>query len=425
MKQVLPAGYEESGNVGLSLSEYPLGLPEAVLSSGRGQWVNVVSHLDARYGGLSAVVPQLASAIAASTNFRVGLAAFCADDEVCSFSAYPDLGVTRWPMGRLDWLRHRSLTRSFRDLLGDADGIHIHGLWEQSTTVAAHAARALRKPYVLSAHGMLESWALKNKRVKKAIYASLTERQNVNGAACLHALTQAEAADYRRFGSRCPIAVIPNGVTVPQHIDPEPFFWTFPSLRGKRIVLFLGRIHFKKGLDILIEAWATLAKKWPEAHLVLAGPDFEATRANIEVLISERGLDERVLFTGMLRDEIKWSALAAAQCYILPSYSEGLSVSTLEAMGAGLPVIVTQQCNLPEVAKFEAGWVIQPEADQVAAALSEFLQNSESVNQQIGNRGRLLVAEQYNWSLVAKKMSAVYQWVQGGSIPDSVDLLRN
>src|ERR1035441_8214471 len=100
------------------------------------------------------------------------------------------------------------------------------------------------------------------------------------------------------------------------------FLRKYPSLREKRVVLFLGRIHFKKGLDILIEAWATIAEKWPEARLVLAGPDFEGTRSKIEALAAERGLNERVLFTGMLRDEMKWSALAAAQCFVLPSHSE-------------------------------------------------------------------------------------------------------
>ena len=410
----------------LSTAEYQLSqsLPEPELCSGRGEWVNVVTHLDARFGGLSAVVPRLASAVAVTTGIKVSVAAFCEPDEVYSSPDGTELSITRWPMSRLTWFKGH-LTREFREHLKCADGIHIHGLWEQSTTAAAHAARALRKPYVLSAHGMLESWALNNKRIKKVIYASLTERRNIQGAACLHALTRAEAEDYRRFGVTSPIAVIPNGVEIPEDIDSELFLSTFPLLRGKRIVLFLGRIHFKKGLDVLIEAWAILARKWPESHLVLAGPDFEGTRARIEALVAERGLDESVLFTGMLRDEIKWSALAAAQCFVLPSYSEGLSVSALEAMGAGLPVVVTEQCNLPDVAKFETGWTIKPVADQIAASLREFLQNSQNVNRQIGNRGRLLVSKRYNWSLVAKEMSEVYQWVQGGPIPSSVELVRS
>jgi glycosyltransferase involved in cell wall biosynthesis len=413
--QSLATEHEQTSNVNPPLAESQRGqhLPKVTQTSRGGHWISVVSHLDARYGGLSAVVPRLASAIADTTDFRVGLAAFCAPDEVYSFADHRELPITKWPASRLAWLTDRRLIRDFRDSIRDADGIHIHGLWEQSTRAATQAARALRKPYVLSAHGMLETWALKNKRIKKTIYAALTERKNINGAACLHALTHAEAEDYRRFGSRCPIAIIPNGVAIAQNANSELFLRKYPSLREKRVVLFL------------IEAWATIAEKWPEARLVLAGPDFEGTRSKIEALAAERGLNERVLFTGMLRDEMKWSALAAAQCFVLPSHSEGLSVSVLEAMGVGLPVIITEQCNLPQVATYEAGWIVKPDLHQIAASLNEFLQNSPSTNQQIGNRGRLLVGEQYNWPLIARKMSEVYQWVQGGPVPASVDLLRN
>lgn len=412
----------------LPLLEYRANQPSLAEGSPslRGEWVSVVTHLDPLYGGLSAVVPRLASAITDTTGLRVRVAAFCAPDESSAFLESPQLAITRWPASRLTWMTDRRLTRDFLDQMKSADGIHIHGLWEQSTATAAHAARALKKPYVLSAHGMLESWALNNKRIKKAIYSAITEKRNVRGAACLHALTAAEAEDYRRFGARLPIAMIPNGVSVPGTIDPEPFLGKFPSLRSKRIVLFLGRIHFKKGLDVLVRAWATIAKRWPEAHLVIAGPDFEETRAGIETLVSEHHLEGSVLFTGMLHEEMKWSALAAAQCFVLPSYSEGLSVSTLEAMGTGLPVIVTEQCNLPDVARLEAGWVIQPNADQLASSLREFLRNPQTTNVRIGARGRLLVQERYAWSTVAREMSEVYQWVLGGGpLPQSVELPRN
>jgi glycosyltransferase involved in cell wall biosynthesis len=392
----------------------------------RGEWVSVVTHLDPLYGGLSAVVPRLASAINDTTGLRVRVAAFCAPGESSCFLESPQLAITHWPLSRLSWMKDQRLTRNFRDQMKSADGIHIHGLWEQSTATAAHAARALKKPYVLSAHGMLESWALNNKRIKKAIYSAIAERRNVRGAACLHALTHAEAEDYRRFGARLPIAVIPNGVRVPAAIDPEPFLGKFPSLRGKRVVLFLGRIHFKKGLDILVRAWATVAKRWPEAHLVIAGPDFEETRASIETLVAKHDLDRSILFTDMLHEEMKWSALAAAQCFVLPSYSEGLSVSTLEAMGIGLPVIVTEQCNLPDVARLGTGWVIQPNSDQLASSLNEFLGNSQTTNLEIGARGRFLVQQRYAWSTVAREMSEVYQWVLGGGpLPQSVELPRN
>ena len=150
---------------------------------------------------------------------------------------------------------------------------------------------------------MLESWALKNKRLKKQIYAALFERRNLQGAACLHALTQAEAQDYRNFGLKNPIAVIPNGVEIPSAVSAEPFLAQFPALRGKQLVLFLGRIHFKKGLDILCRAWSKIFKNHPNTQLVLAGPDFENTQAEIQKLLQSLGAESQVTFTGMLTSQ--------------------------------------------------------------------------------------------------------------------------
>ena len=389
-----------------------------------GRWLSIVTHLDPRYGGLSAVVPQLSSAIAATGQFHMALAAFCSPGELYSASNHAELTLTEWPASRGAWLRDGALRQTFFDLLHDRDGLHIHGLWEQSTLIGVRAARARRLPYVLSAHGMLERWAMKNKRLKKLVYSKLIEHANVDGAACLHALTLAEAEDYRRFGCKGPIAIIPNGVRLPERIDSQLFLTQNPSLKEKRIVLFLGRIHFKKGLDLLIQAWKKIILRWPEAHLVLAGPDFEGTRARVTDQIQSLDLTSHVLFTGMLRDELKWSALAAAECFVLPSYSEGLSVSALEAMGVGLPVILSEHCNLPEVAALGAGWVVPAETTELQCALGEMLENSPLQNREIGAHGRSFVRQRYSWSTIAQQMSEVYGWVQGGNRPTSIELLE-
>ena len=389
----------------------------------RSRWLSVVTHLDPRYGGLSAVVPQLSVAIAAKGLVSTSLAAFCTPRELYSAASFPELALTEWPTGRAAWVRDRSLGERFDQLLRGADGVHVHGLWEQSTLVACRGARRHRIPYLISAHGMLEPWALRNKRLKKLIYSALIERANLEGARCLHALTQAEAADYRSFGCQSPIAVIPNGVRIPEHISSAKFLAQHPALKGKRVVLFLGRIHFKKGLDLLIRSWKKIILRSPEAHLVLAGPDFEGTRASLSAIIEQEGISQHVLFAGMLRDDLKWSALAAAECFVLPSYSEGLSVSVLEAMGVGLPVIVSDHCNLPEVAALEAGWVIPAQVAALERALETLLENSPETNATIGDRGREFVRRRYNWSVIAEQMNELYRWVGGGSLPVSVDLL--
>jgi glycosyltransferase involved in cell wall biosynthesis len=387
-----------------------------------GRWIEAISHLNPRFGGMSTVVPQLGTHLALGENFGVTIAAFSETDESGAIKQRPELAATHWSAKRGVWLRDSSIRRSFEKLIKTAHGIHIHGLWEAHTDVSARTARSLRTPYIISAHGMLEPWALAHKGFKKRIYSALIERRNLNGAACLHALTTAEAEDYRRFGIRKPIAIIPNGTDIPRSVDGALFANQFPAVRGKRVVLFLGRLHFKKGLDILVDAWSYLAAHFPDTVLVLAGPDEENSRAKIEALIQDRGIDNRVVFTGMLERDMKWSALATAHCFVLPSHSEGFSIAILEAMGMGLPVIISEQCHLPEVRQAAAGWEIQPNCASLRAALEELLQQPASTSAEIGNRGRRLVHARFDWPAVASQMAELYRWVQGGPRPEKFEL---
>lgn len=385
-------------------------------------WTHVITHLDPRFGGLSATVPSLSSQLLVQ-HVNTDIAAFCWPEEECTLRRFPELTVSRWPARRAAWLS-RSARRNFDKALLLSDGVHIHGLWEASTAVAAHAARRLHKPYVVSAHGMLEPWALANKRWKKRLYSALVERANLDNAACLHALTSAEAQDYRRFGSKKPIALIPNGVDAPRFISPALFLNRFQQLAGKHILLFLGRIHFKKGLDILVESWAALQKHFPDAVLVLAGPDSENSRTTVETLISERGITDRILFVGMLDEDLKWSALAAAHCFVLPSYSEGLSVAVLEALSVGVPVIITKQCHLPEVSAHGAGWQIEATQASLEQALRESLEMSSTERNKIGSCGIRLARQRFSWPVVALQMAELYRWISDRVRPDSFELLE-
>ena len=394
----------------------PVELPVA-----RSRWLQVVTHLDPKYGGLSSAVPALGQALSERTNCRAELAAFCAEGEHFEPRDFARSAVSYWPQGRGSWLHNQRLKNNFAQRIAEVEGVHIHGLWEQSTIEACRAASAAGKPYVLSAHGMLERWALRNKRWKKSLYAALIERSNVRGAACRIALTEAEAGDYERFGCAGPVAIIPNGVSLPEQRDSEPFFSEFHELRGRRLILFLGRLHPKKGVDLLLRAWTEVAPRHRDAHLVIAGPDSEGTRAQLEAVVAEHSLEGQVTFTGMLRDEKKWSALAAAEAFTLPSHSEGLSISVLEAMGMGLPVIVTRQCNLPEVKQYGAGWTIEPECKQLTRALSELLESRSAASREMGLAGSRLVEQRYNWTAVARQTAEVYRWVLGGPVPRHVE----
>lgn len=392
------------------------------IPSANERWHHVVSHLHPKYGGLSSVVPQLVHAISRSGDYDVALSGFCAEGENFVPNVGANAKVQHFPLSRMAWLTNASLKDDFRSLTDSAAGLHVHGLWQQSNWIAPPLARKLKKPYIVSAHGMLEPWALANKRWKKSVYMKFVERANLSGATCLHALTQAEAQNYRNLGLTNPVAVIPNGVQIPERACSSLFLDRFPNLAGRRLILFLGRIHFKKGLDILCQAWAQIHSRWPDAHLVLAGPDFEDTQPKIEQLIDQLSIRSRVTFTGMLESDLKWSALAAAECFVLPSYSEGLSVSVLEAMGMGLPVIITENCNVPEVRDHNCGWVVKSNAVELQSALAEFLTSPSSRLAQLGSSGRHLVATRYGWGVIGKQMTSVYRWMADGRRPDDVEI---
>lgn len=395
----------------------------AQTSLGTRSWLAVVSHLDPRYGGLSAAVPQLGLSMV-NQGFEVSLAAFCAPGEIFRPAGYEEEHLSFWPTSRRRWIESRALRQEFTAKVCSVDGLHIHGLWEMSTAMACRTALRAQRPYVLSAHGMLEPWALANKGWKKRVYAALIERANVERAACLHALTAAEARQYRDFGAKGPIAVVPNAVQIPQRLSPQRFLEQYPALRDRRVILFLGRLHPKKGLDLLAEAWLQLWRDYPDAVLVLAGPDSAGTRAALGARLASGGAEPSVVFAGMLDEPMKWSALAAAECFVLPSFSEGLSMSVLEALGAGVPVLITHACNMPEVSRHEAGWVIEPEVGTIAAALRQVLERGPEANRITGDRGRGLIASSYSPCRVAEQMAAVYEFALTGRESGGVEIQR-
>jgi len=381
--------------------------------------LNVTAHVDHRFGGLTTSLPAFCDALESTGRYRSPLSAFCLPDEHA-----PDSRTTIFPAGRLKWMTDGSLKQRLSGLVATSSAVHIHGIWQEHSGIASRCAQAAGKPYLVSVHGMLEPWARRAKRWKKDIYWNLCEKRNLEEAHCLRALTQAEAGHYRSAGLRCPIAVIPNGVDIPSEITKQAFFDLYPQLQGQKLVLFLGRLHRKKGIDILCESFASICRQHPDAHLILAGPDSEDTKQELETQIRTLGIESRVTFCGMLRGNEKWAALRAANVFVLPSHSEGFSVAVLEAMGAGTPVIVSHQCYFPEVESSESGWLIDPEAHALTQVLNECLALSEAERQRIGSNGRRLAQTRFSWDVVGKQTADVLDWIRGGSMPSSVEVIK-
>jgi glycosyltransferase involved in cell wall biosynthesis len=398
---------------------------KAQASKATGVWLQVAAHLDPKFGGISACVPPLAQATEAHGRHLAPVAVFCDPEEDTSHIERRNVQVFRFPSGRSAWMRNSTPKERLRSLVEASDGVHIHGIWGQHSAVAANLAREMGKPYIVTAHGMLEPWALRQKRLKKSLYSMMVERPNLQGASCVHALTHAEVEDYRGFNLRNPVAVIPNGVDIVAGASPDLFLEKWPHLKGRRLVLFLSRLHRKKGLDILCQTWSRIRRKFPEYHLVLAGPDCDDTRASTEELVDMLDMRDGVTFTGMLSGKMKWSALAAAEVFVLPSYSEGFSMAVLEAMAMALPVIVTRPCNFPEIAELDCGSVVEPEARQLESALLSMLTAGVERRRKMGRNGRDLILARYTWERIGQQLSELYDWVLNGQMPTGVPIYRS
>ncbi len=371
----------------------------------------VAANLDSRFGGVSSVLGPLCANVQKDPRFTVSVAAFVEPDEdIDSLEHFAP--VTRYPLRGLSSLfagEPRSLTGQLLSRqIENCDLVHIHGLWQEHCAFAAALARRLGKPYVISAHGMLDPWALKHKGWKKSLYLRLVERKNLAGAAALHALTAAEASDYRKITTYSLVETIPNAIDLPLAADPGLFVSKYPAVSAKTIVLFLSRLHHKKGLDLLCESWSRIAPHCPDAHLVIAGPDSEHLRSELEAAFESKGLSESVTFTGMLAGPMKWSALAAAHLFVLPSRSEGLSMAALEAMGMEKPVLLTEQCHVDRLLEHECGWQIQPDAKELECALRDFLRSPQRARA-MGRNARCLIEDRHSWEVVGYRMRAFYE----------------
>jgi glycosyltransferase involved in cell wall biosynthesis len=256
---------------------------------------------------------------------------------------------------------------------------------------------------------MLDPWSLAQKRLKKKLALAFGYRAVLDNASALHLLNDDEQTLIRPLRLRAPQVVIPNGVFL-EEFEPLPRAGSFtarlPRLGGHRFILFLSRLHYKKGLDYLADAFARLCQTDRETHLVVAGPDGGAG-GDFERRVSLSGLTDRVHLVGPLYGEAKLAALVDAACFCLPSRQEGFSLAVLEALACRLPVVLSRDCHFPEVAAAGAGEVVGLEARAVADALGRVLRDDRA-RRRMGAAGRDLVESRFTWPRVAQSCMAAY-----------------
>ena len=298
----------------------------------------------------------------------------------------------------------------------DADVSHVHGLWLMSSKDHYRWYKESRKPYLIAPRGMLDPWALNNSWWKKKLIGALFENTHLRSAGCMHALCDSEMQSMRAYGLKSPVAVIPNGIELPDLNDSAgPSIW--PE-EDRQALLFIGRIHPKKGLPLLLDAWSELKKENPryarEWFLAIAGWSEVGHVDELKQQSEKLGIQHDVRFLGSLYGEEKDVALRFASAYILPSYSEGIPMSVLEAWSYKLPSLITPQCNIPAGFTADATLRINTTVSSIRDGLRDLFTMSVSDRTRLGERAYDLVDMQFAWVQIGKQMTAVYNWMLGG-----------
>jgi glycosyltransferase involved in cell wall biosynthesis len=308
------------------------------------------------------------------------------------------------------------------------DIAHVHGLWTYPSFAGYRWHRRTKRPLIYTAHGMLSPWALRNSAWKKRLVRALWEDAAHRSAACFHVNSEAEYLMLRQHGLRNPICIIPNGIDLPasQSSEVSSLVSGLASVaQGEKLLLYLGRLHPKKNLLNLIRAWKDALNSHPSTLnswiLAIAGWDQGGHEAQLRKLTTDLRLLTSVIFLGPRFGADRDACYRACDAFVLPSLSEGLPMTVLEAWAYGKPVLMTPECNLPEGFVAGAAVEIGTTSKDIAAGLKQLIEMSDDDRKATGARGRALVAEKFSWPRVGQQMRAVYEWVLGGGTrPETV-----
>jgi glycosyltransferase involved in cell wall biosynthesis len=293
-----------------------------------------------------------------------------------------------------------------------AELFHLQGIWSSSSlALAARQIAESRTPYIVSPRGMLEPWALQLSRLKKNLAWRLWQGRLLKQAACIHALCEAEASSIQKLNLGRPICIVPNGVTLPDAL-PE-------RTASSKTLLFLGRIHPKKGLAELLNAFSRIEQKngW---RLAIAGWDDGGHLDDLRALAGQLGLQRDVEFTGPVFGDRKNELFRQSAAFILPSHSEGLPMAVLEAWSYKLPALISTECHLDIGFRTGAAIRADPNVASIESGLRELFAKSPAELQAMGGKGHSLAAERFTWQKIAEQFAGVYEWMLGGAKPDYV-----
>jgi glycosyltransferase involved in cell wall biosynthesis len=306
------------------------------------------------------------------------------------------------------------LARALRTAIPQYDLVHIHSLYLFPSTVAAHYCRHYGIPYLIRPHGTLDPYMYGRHRTRKWIYERLFEWRNLNHAAAIHFTTAEEQELTRSLGLKAPGLVVPLGVNLQDYADAPPagnFRAVHPETHGQKLILFLGRLSFKKGLYLLAKAFGEVGRKRDDLRLVVAGPDDEGCGVQVRRWLEAEGVLEKSTFPGMLLGSEKLAAFRDADMFVLPSYTENFGIAVVEAMACRLPVVISNRVNIwREVGDANAGLVVNCDVQEVGQALFTLLE-APGLGREMGKQGRQLVEARFTWEAVGEQMIQVYEQI--------------
>jgi glycosyltransferase involved in cell wall biosynthesis len=305
----------------------------------------------------------------------------------------------------------RGFYSSLRETCSGYDLIHIHEYYTFMAAVSAGLARKNGVPFLLSAHGSLPVTRERGNRGRKTLFNHLLRNTIVTDISRAIALNAREKEQYASIGiHEDKIEIIPNGINVMEFRD-LPDGHQFRSRYGIRsedkVILFVGRIHEIKGLDILLKAFNEVTRTASGVKLVIVGPDDGYLKTLYDIATTLR-MRQDLVVTGLLSGGEKLSAYAAADIFVLPSRSEGFPVTVLEACASGLPVIITDRCNFSEVEKLGAGLEVTCSEQSLSNAIRKLL-NDPALGKEMGGRGRKMVFDRYDWDSIVLQLEKVYR----------------
>jgi glycosyltransferase involved in cell wall biosynthesis len=397
--------------------------------------LHIIPSIASVYGGPSKAVIEIVKSINKTGEASASIATTNDDyDEVldvplncwCDYQSVPVIFFPRFspPVRPIrNFCISPSMTTWLWTHLQEYDVVHVHGIFTYPSTVAMAICRQQKVPYLNRPFGQLCQWSLEQSQQKKAIYLKVIEKANLQGAKVLHLTALQEQTELTQLQWHLSSVIIPHGLTPPKLIKNS--HGQLCQLLGITeeipILLFLSRLHPKKGLDKLIPALARLEQNFA---FVLAGSGTPEYEAEIDQLLAKYQLKSRTYKLGFVAGQKKNLCFQGADLYLLPSYSENFGIAVLEALGAATPTLVTPGVALaPDIERHQVGYVVPQEPTAIHQAIEKYLSLSSSERAELSQQARQFVLENYTWDKIAPQLVSIYRWILGeGSKPDCISV---